>query len=200
MSTNITIGTVQSDDVAVGLRKDTAGGSFSDYMVHNHYDRDGGVYAAGLTSPDGYGGETTAVVRLRSPTQILMCEWTACRLGGAPLIPDPSAAPPGWRLLDIMLSHAMQSVGPSGNDPVYRISGVYVYACKKPSPSVFSDAVFPLAPWVAEGVFTRKIPLDKLSGVVMNDVRGTPDSGGIMGVVESQGQGKQGASFFVQRG
>lgn len=203
MAVTINEGNITYDGQALGVKADPDGGDgvFTDYMVHNHYDRDGGVYAAGLTSPDPYEGETTAVVKLRNATLIWFCEWTACRMGTLPLIPDPNAMPPGWRLLDIVLNKAMQSLGPSGSDPIWRISGVYIYACKKPNANIFSDAVFPVAPWVKPGVFPRKIPFSKLAAIIATD-QGSPqpaEVGTSLGVVDV-GQGKQGIGLYIAKG
>lgn len=164
MVAEINMGSVVYDDVATGLAsdQDPESGVFGDYMIHNHYERDGLTYAGSNTSPLPFNGAQVSVVTLGCPMLYWVCEWTACKLGGMPEIPDPTPQGGGWALLDQHVSPAMQSVGPSGNDGVFRVSGAYIYVKRIAADRIFDDVTFPRAPWVRDGAFSRKIPLDKL--------------------------------------
>lgn len=176
----INVQQVRYDAPAPAVRAEVGGddGVTTDFHCWSHYEKDQVTYAGALTSPDGYAGDDVGVVRLGRPVLIWLVEWTALRVGLPPIVPDP-AAPAGWRLLDEHVTPAVQGVGPSGADSVMRISGVYVYAKRKSSPSVFSDAVFPLALWVRDGAFARKIPPGNLSRTITQ--AGAGGGGGVLG-------------------
>lgn len=160
----ISTGPVTYDDSLGSFTRDSV--PHADYEIHNHYEKDLQTYQMSLGSPDPAGESSVGIVRLGSPTLLWIAEWSACRLGDHPLVPDP-APPTGWVLLDANVTFAKVAEGPSGIDFIYRVEGTYVYAKKKPSSGLFTDMSYPLSPWLRDsGGFVRKIPLDKLKSLL----------------------------------
>jgi hypothetical protein len=139
----------------------------ADFFINSHYEKDGHRYMAGITSPDGFAGDSVAFFQLASPTLLWVVEWTVLKIGETPPIPNPygptvfdlgSPNPtiPRWVLLDDHYNPAMITVAPDGVSALYRLSGSYVYGCKNPSVISIADLEFSRPPWLAD-VFTRRI-------------------------------------------
>lgn len=154
---------------------------FTDYKVHGHYENDKHIYMMGVTSPSGYKGMSAAFVQLAQPTTLWIADWTACKTGEQPEIPDPDLLvgfrTPGagnllgkWVLMDDHLEPAEIVVGPDGVTPLYRLSGTYVYGCTSASEVPSDDVTFPLVPWLQNNFPAgRGIPQSKLAGNIIND-------------------------------
>ena len=150
---------------------------FVDYMIMNRYEKDRHVYMMPLTSTTGFLGSSAAFVQLAAPTLLWIADWTACKYGNCPDIPDPNTANTGWVLLDEFYEPAMITVGADGVTPLYRISGTYVYGHVNPSDLTVNNINFARPPWL-ENSFTRTIPAGKLRKSLidtlgLNDVFGT---------------------------
>lgn len=164
----------------------------ADLMITNHYERDGHTYAAGMTSPEPFNGSLTGVVRLATVTQLMIAEWTACNAGAHPPVPDPDA-PQGWTILDLSASLAMVGGGPGG-DPVYRISGTYVYVQQVPEQDhkkALGQMVYPYAPWLKPGGASRTVPAAALLQMIN-------DRAGLSGTI-ADGRGMAGVLPLVQK-
>lgn len=210
--TTLGVGDVEFDDSGTSFIKNPSqGGIIADCMIHNHYERDRHVYQAGLTSPEPFNGALVGMVRLANDTLLWVCEWTVCQANRTqhPPVVDPSP-PPGWELMDVQVTPAMISVGPSGIDEVFRISGVYVYGCLAPQQGLLSDVVYPYPPWVQRGL-PRLVPTSALDyylkhpqpGVGTGGTNpGTTGGGGSPGNLPGtvQGQGLTPPGNFVPRG
>ena len=145
----------------------------TDYMIVNRYERDGHKYVMGVTSPRGFQGRSVSIVQLASPTLILISQWTACQFRKKPDAPDPASQDYNWILLDIWPETVMETVGPDGVTPLWRLTGTYVYAHVNPSQNVFSDIVFPRPPWLKDN-FARNYPLTNLQqGLINQPTTGT---------------------------
>ena len=204
----VRVGQVTYDDTEalVEFPQGKSAGVITDYMITNHYERDLHTYVGSNTSEQPFQGATVSVVRIGGPVLIWVCEWTACRIGSVPPVPDPTPADGNWRLLDAALSQPQFSLGPSGKDFIYRVSGTYVYCHMNPGPSIFSDAVFPRAPWVREGGGSRKVPADRVVRGLADALAGAgyqgSDGGANAGVnlTGDSGQGFLGVQGFTTRG
>lgn len=168
---------------------------WTDYRITNYYEYDGQKYLMGMTSPAGFLRRKAAVVQLGEPTLLLISEWTACRWWEKPDVPDPTSQDPNWELMDALPVAEMQIVGGAdGNTPLWRLSGVYVYACLFPDPLIMRNVVFPKAPWL-EDAYQRGVPDNKLKQN-LNNVNGSftagTSPGGVLNGVSLQG--------FITRG
>ena len=153
------------------LFKDTPG-QYTDYVINNHYFRDGHVYQMGLTSPKSFKGASCAFVQLAAATLIWVADWTASRTGLPPEIPSPSllltiirqaSAALGfeqWILLDENVETAgITELEADGVTTDYRISGTYVYGCTNPQIELVKHLVFGLAPYIGQdGTLHRRVP------------------------------------------
>ena len=144
---------------------------YPDYKINNRFEKDGKIYMLGLTSPDGFNGDTVSFVKLANSTVLWIADWTAVGGGDIPEIPDPrpmSQSGP-WVLMDDMLEPATLRVWSNGSAPYYRISGTYVYGCKRPSVFLIQDASIPSPPWLDSTGLLRTIPATKLKQGIIND-------------------------------
>jgi hypothetical protein len=146
------------------------GGPWTDYMAYNRYVDDAHTYMLPVTSPDGFQGDSCAFVQLAASTLVLASEWTACRWGAQPYIPDPNLSDPDWVFLGKKPETAMTQLSPDGVTPLYRISGTYYYAHRNPNPKTLPDMVFPRPAWALDA-FDRSVPTSILQGGII-------DSGG----------------------
>jgi len=160
----------------------------ADFMIHNHYERDQHRYMAGLTAPEPFNGSTVGVVQLANPTVLWIAEWTACRAGEHPPVPDPTP-PQGWVLLDVNISVPKITAGPAG-DGVFRIEGTYVYCKTSPDADVKRfityEVEYPYAPWLLPGIF-RKVPLQSVLTGLLTEQAGGGFDGGVVGAQDAQG-------------
>lgn len=168
----------------------------ADLMIHNHYERDGSVYACAQASPEPFQGSLTGVVKLAATTEYMVSEWTSSNVGKHPPVPDPDIGS-GWVLMDVNASLAMVAAGPGG-DGVYRVSGSYVYCRTAPVQDhrrALTGFAYPYAPWIQPGGVPRTVPLEALAQLIA-------DRGGqLQGTTASpSGQGILGQIPFVQKG
>ncbi len=158
-------------DDRLGKWETPDGGPYADYKVRNRYEKDRHRYALGITSPNGFQNQSVAVVQLASPTLLLVSEWTVCRATSKPKIPDPESVDSRWVLLDDHYAPFMLGLAPDGESAIYRISGVYVYACLNPSALTAQDLAYPRAPWMQD-VFDRSVqPGELQAGLIMTGVQ-----------------------------
>lgn len=129
---------------------------WTDWMARMSYESDKHIYMMGNTSTKPFNGASVSFVRLAMPTLLLVCRWTACRLGFEPVLPDPNSLGSQWILLDEHLEPVSITVPPDGSTPLYRINGVYVYGCRNPNSKTHRDISYPRPPWLKD-VFERKI-------------------------------------------
>ena len=158
-NTTVTIGDVQIDDydgkyVDFGSDEQAI---FTDYVINSRYESDKHIYGAGMTSPNGFNGATTAVVQLTTPTLLWIADWTACRWSVPPILPSVTPADPNWVLLDEHYEPGMLVLAQDGVTPLYRISGTYVYIHLNPSSQVISQLRFTRPAWLQD-VFPRTVP------------------------------------------
>lgn len=145
-----------------------------DYMIVNHYERDGRKYVMPVCSPQGFQRKSVAICQLANPTLLLISDWTVAQFGTKPIAPNPESQDPNWELLDVWPETAMETVGPDGVTPLWRLSGTFVYANTNPSENVFSDIVFPRPPWLKDNQ-PRNFPLTNLQNGLID---GTGTGGG----------------------
>lgn len=168
MPTTVSIGNVgfedqvSMDDTQSALVDDGMPGDFTwgDYVIKNHYEKDGHRYMLPVTSPTGLNGTTVSFVQLGSPTLLWISDWTASRAGTKPYIPPPLANDPDWILLDEHLEPEMIVVVGDAQTPVYRISGTYVFGHTNPSANLNDNCNWARPPWLDNSYFDRTIPAD----------------------------------------
>lgn len=165
----ITVGEVSKDgDTSKYKVSETAAENFGDYRVICRYENDALTYVVPVTSPNGFLGSSCAFCQLAAPTMILVADWTAERSLKPPRIPNPSAMPAGWVLLDRVFEPGVIELSPNGQTPVYRISGVYVYGLSNPHPLGTPDVTYPKPPWLDASIgVPRTIDLDDLDAEVI---------------------------------
>jgi hypothetical protein len=159
------IGQIDYDGIPEGYAfgtDDATEVAYGDFQMRNHFEKDGLTFAGSNTSPVPFGGSLISVIRVGAPRIIWVCEWTSCRMALEPQVPDPASQPPGWTLLDVHVTAAHVSMGPNGIDPVYRVSGVYVYVKGIAADDVFDDVTYAKAPWVREGAFSRRVSASRV--------------------------------------
>lgn len=156
-----------TDDDQLSLFEDDEG-IWVDYLVVNRYEKDYHRYMMGITSPDGFLGDSAAFVQLASPTLLWVADWTAAKYGERPKIPDPVQRIDDWVLLDEQYEPSMLAVASDGVTPIYRISGTYVYGHRRPSLDTINDLVFPQAPWITDGL-TRTVDPDQLDQDIISN-------------------------------
>lgn len=142
---------------------------YTDYQAFNRYEYDYHIYMAGVTSPTGFAGQSAAFFQLAAPTLLRVCDWTACKYHSPPECPNPDPDNTEWMLLDVMPETAAVAVAGDAREPLYRLTGKYVYGHKAPK-GVFSEISFPLPPYL-EDIFNRKVSNSRL-------MRGLIDGGG----------------------
>lgn len=128
-------------------------GVWLDCMVNNRYEHDNRTYMMGVASPSGFGGQSTAFVKLASTTLLWVSDWTVATLGRKPKIPPPQSANSNWVLLDHWEEPCMITVAADGVSPLYRISGTYFYGCKNPATAQISHG---RPPWLSDS-FDRSV-------------------------------------------
>ncbi len=152
-----------------------------DFVIKNHYEGDNHLYMMPIASPNGFGsqGDTVAFCQLASPTLLWISDWSACKFLVQPKVPDPYSVGSNWILLDVHLQPDNIQTALDMTTPAYRISGTYVFGCRRPSAKIFNDIRFGRPPWLQD-TFTRTMPLDRLEKSLLDT-----------GVIQQ--------GFFVQR-
>ena len=128
----------------------------ADTKIFSRYEKDRGVYAAGISSPDGFKGDSVAFFQLFSPVLLWIVDWTSCKVGAKPEVPDPTSKDSNWILLDENWEPSMMSLMPDGETPIFRLSGTFVYGCRNPKAKTNQNVTFPRPPWIQDS-FDRKI-------------------------------------------
>jgi hypothetical protein len=167
---NINIGTIETtDEFAEYLELDPAEGwsFFVDYIINNSYESDKHIYmmpvAFGGSLSTVTKGPSAAFVQLANPTLLWIADWTACKTGNQPEIPDSLIRPNvRWVLLDESMELHNVGFGADGRTPIYRISGTYVYGCVNPDQKLINDVNFGRPPWLDDSVIERDMPVTKL--------------------------------------
>lgn len=139
----------------------------ADYEIFNTYEKDQHKYMMGITSPNGFQGNSVAFVQLAAPTLLWISRWTACQAGSEPPIPDTDVGDSSWILLDEIIEPVMMNCMPDGTNPIYRINGTYVYGNTNPNARTTANTVFPRPPNVKD-VFTRTISASLLTQNLIN--------------------------------
>jgi hypothetical protein len=160
--TSIMVGDIEPDDEEADFISNAGGGTgvWQDYYITSSYEGNPHVYMMGVTSPGGFStnldangnpiAATVAFVQLVSKTLLWVVDWTAARWKDKPVIPNKQSQDPNWVLLDERLEPVMETRGPDGDTPLYRISGTYVYGHLAPNTDTLRNANFPRPPWLEE--------------------------------------------------
>jgi hypothetical protein len=147
------------------------------YIINNRYENDKRVCMMPIASPNGFQGASAAFVQLASPTLLRLVDWTMLQSGDANLsIPDPNPVDPNWVLLDVM-PETRSLVVTAGGDPVYRISGTYVYGHRNPPANVFDAVQWGRPPWMAD-IFERVVNTAEELVQGLADIQGGTGGGG----------------------
>ena len=153
---NIQVGIVEPDKEN-NVFTDSKDGIWQDYEIRSRFESDKHRYMMGITSPDGFQGDSAAFVQLAAPTLVWIVDWTASKMGSKPSIPDTDMKEKEWVFLDEHIEPGMIIVGPDGTTPLYRISGTYFYGARKPSANVVNNTKFSRPPFI-DNSFSRTIP------------------------------------------
>jgi len=159
-ATPLTEGGLVADDY-LGLTLNPTDGIVTDMKVRCRYEKDRHTYMLGLTSPNGFNGNSVAFVQLASPTLLFIVDWTACKMGAVPEIPDPTINDTNWVLLDDHWEPTAPGVPGNNITGIYRISGCYVYGHLNPQDPTYTQVQFPLKSWMLPNI-TRSISPGKL--------------------------------------
>lgn len=168
----VNVGTVTAND-SNGRYLDPGDSIWTDYVIHNRYERDGCRYMMGITSPGGFQGASVAFTQLASPTLLWICDWTASRISIKPIIPNPISQDPNWVLLDDWYEPCHEDLLPDGVSSVWRISGTYVYGHTNPNAIATMNINFPRPPWL-DATSDRTVPNSSLQQNLSDISRGSP--------------------------
>lgn len=158
-NTTVTIGEVTPDDQLAQFVSPSTPGIFTDYHIRSKYEKDYHRYAIGVTQATAStGAASVAAVQLANPTFLWIADWTAAKLGTVPDIPKAQINnDPNWVLLDEHYEKVEIEVAADGQNPLYRITGTYVYSKLNPDPTyAIHDMWFPRRPDVADA-FERQL-------------------------------------------
>lgn len=153
-SLSITWGRVSPDDNSSAFLVPSKPGIMTDYMIHSGFEKDHHVYMLGITSPQGFQGDSVAFVQLAAPTMLYVVRWTASRWGQIPKAPDPYMIGNGRILMDEHYDTVPILVNAGGQVPLYRWSGVFIFGAKAPKKRGVDEVSFPRHPDIAD-VFNR---------------------------------------------
>lgn len=171
-------GVVTPDDT-LGRFFDPPGGPsiYTDYIIRTHYEKDRHTYQAGITSPNGFAGQSVAFFRLATPTLLCIVDWSAARTGFPPEPPDPSKlADANWILLDDWYEAGEIQMGADGITPSYRISGTYTYGHKNPAAVTINNVTFGLPPYIDGSQIVRTVSPGNLKGNIIDSGSATSES------------------------
>ncbi len=165
----------------------------TDYVINNRYEGDQHVYMAGVASPGGFNGQSAAFFQLAAPTLMWISDWTACRGGVMPVVPDPVSKNANWVLLDVWYEPADIGLLQDGETPLYRISGTYFYGHVNPDANTVNNINYGVPPWLDASSFPQTIGPDKVQ-------KGIIDGSAVTVVNTPPGQSSQSSrpGFFVQ--
>lgn len=163
---------------ALGILAPPIDGIQVDMAVECRYEKDGHIYMLGLTSPTPFQGSSVAFVQLASPTLLFIADWTACKMGAQPEIPDPNINDPNWVLLDDHWEPVAPTVPADILNRVYRISGCYVYGHRNPAILTYQNVTFPLKSWMQNSI-DRTVPLSKITPNLLTAGVGSSQSVGL---------------------
>lgn len=156
----VSVGPVVPDDSSAKYKEGDTQAIWADYTIVNRYEKDRHVYMMGVTNTEGYqtdtGKATVAFVQMASGTLLWICDWTAARAKEMPPVPNPTPVDPNWILLDDHFELHNPGLAKDGVNPVYRISGTYVYGHINPNKETILSTNFPRAPWM-EDFMTRTL-------------------------------------------
>ena len=155
----VTVGTVDFTDDAKYTEAEP-NTVWDDFLVNSYYYQCPHTYAMSVSSPVGFQGDTCAFVKIATTTLLWVVDWTSAMVGRQPVSPDPTP-PQGWVLLDQQLCPLMISVMADGVTPSYRLSGTYLYGCRRPQEFLSNNVVYPLPPWLQDA-FERGQPRDRM--------------------------------------
>lgn len=154
-------------------------GQVTDYEVRSRYFRDGSTYLLGCASPRGFRGVSAAVVQLTAPTVVWVADWTAECTGAQPLAPSPllllnrelrtpavSRGSTTWVLMDEHLEAPQIRLEGDGATPIYRLSGVYVFAALNPRDDLAEEVRFPQPPYMRDGLPRAYDPNFRVQGII----------------------------------
>jgi hypothetical protein len=153
----INVGDLEIDDTLSKFSNEDEDGGVvtTDYEIRARYEHNRGIYACGLTSPKGFKNNTTAFVQIHVPVLIWYVDWTASMTDKMPI--PPKATPTGefatnWVLMDDVYEPANVLLLPDGVTPVYRLSGTYVYGCRKAKKDPSQHVTFPLPTFIENSI------------------------------------------------
>lgn len=184
----VTVGDIDFTPTAdVKFRQDQGDGIYTDYQIVNRYEDDPNLFMGGVTSPGGFQGASVCFVQLAAPTLVWVCDWTACRAGSKPKVPDPTPSDPDWVLLKKSPETPAEMLMPDGVSPLYRISGTYYYGHKDPqAASTFDRMSFPRPPWLQD-IDSRTVDDEMLeTGLIDGSGGGGAGAGGDFGGVPAE--------------
>jgi hypothetical protein len=167
----IAVGTIEIGDQDGKILPPATAGVWDDCVVVNRYAHRHGRYMAGISSPNGFNGQSVAFFQMWNPTLLLISDWTAQASNRQPEIPNPEPQDSDLVLLGDFPELRNVEVAGDSVTPVYRISGVYVYGFKNPKASVYEDAVYPRPPWLKDD-FDRSVREDAPQGNIIDGTGG----------------------------
>lgn len=168
----VEIGEIDFDDNDAKFKPQESTSSFTNYIIHNRYEKDSHRYMAGVTSPGGFQGNSVAFFATENPTLLWISDWTACKWRNPPEIPAPVLADKDWVLLDEHYEPYRLGIARDGVTPLYRISGTYVYGKRNPQAVTVKDLIFPRPPWL-QNEFDQTMPENKLQAGLIDIGEGT---------------------------
>lgn len=177
MPLSVTIGEIDFDD-ELGKYQDAEIGVWTDYKTSCSYQNDRQTWMLPVASPSGFTGSSVGFCKLASPTLTLLVNWTACKFGTQPKVPDNTLDNANWVFLSSVVNPAMVTVGPDGVTPLYRVTGMYVYGLKNPSSGILTDVSFPKPPWLDDSI-DRSMPAAKLEKGLIQKGAGGGGGGGL---------------------
>ena len=154
---------VMSESDAAALFKDTDGtvdtsAVWTDYIVQNRYEDNRRIFMMANTIPGDYSPSLlqgkVSFVQIAQPTLLWIADWTAARWKKRPKIPNPTVQDTRWVLLHKIIEPANATLGPNGVDPLYRISGTYIYGHKNPLEDPISLMNFGRPAWMEEATIS----------------------------------------------
>ena len=126
------VGTDVSDDLPTVLSKYAASqfnGPYTDYRITTQYDDVATVIQVPVAGPPG---TPSAILTLGGGMSSAMVSWTAESYGKPPTMPHPDHSDDNYTYMQGQILGENVVVGIDGVTPIYRVSGTYKYALKRP--------------------------------------------------------------------
>lgn len=160
----VVLGKVEATDMQA-IFNNQGNGLFLDYYCENKYEHNLNRYMAGNTSSTKFNGNTVSFFQLAEPTLMWIADWTTCKAGEVPTVPDPNPpASSDWILLFNSPQLAQKAMTGNGKTALYRVSGTYVYGHKNPGTvNPLLLATFPKPPWMKDDGSLRTIPASAMA-------------------------------------